>query len=161
MPRRETGAVLPTGVLLGSIAAVAIALVGFVLTLHPNSGPDRAAPVASSPAPSPTASPTVTANPAKRPAVNRHQVNVVVFNNSNIKGMAGRTATQARNLGWKVVGQDNWYGTITASTVYYPPALQRAAKLLARDLRIHRVMPAVTPMQPGKLTVILTADYSG
>jgi hypothetical protein len=156
----EGGAVPPTGILLGCIAAVAIALIGFVLTLHPDSGPDHATTVAATAPPSPTASPTATTKAKKRPAVKRHKINVVVFNNSNIKGLAARTAATAHRRGWQVVGQDNWYGTITASTVYYPPALQRAARLLARDLNIHRVMPAVTPMQTDRLTVILTADYS-
>jgi len=158
----QAGAVLPTAVLLGCIAAVAVALVGFVLTMHPGSGPGHANTVAASTPPSPTA--TATTQPVthkKRPAVNRHKVNVVVFNNSNIKGLAGRTATLAHQRGWQVVGQDNWYGTISASTVYYPPSLQRAARLLAHDLKIHRVMPALTPMQTDKLTVILTADYRG
>ena len=158
----QDGAVLPTTVLLGCIAAVVVALVGFVLTMHPGSGPDHAGTVAASTAPTPTASPTTKqVTHKKRPAVNRHKVNVVVFNNSNIKGLAGRTATVAHQHGWQVVGQDNWYGTISASTVYYPPSLQRAARLLARDLKIHRVMPSVTPMQTDKLTVILTADYRG
>jgi len=159
--RGEVGAVLPTSVLLACITAVAIALIGFVLTLPHDSGPDHATIVAATSTPSPTVTAPITPKPRKRPAVNRHKVNVVVFNNSNIKGLAGRTAATAHRRGWQVVGQDNWYGTIAASTVYYPPALQRAARLLAHDLHIHRVMPAVTPMQTDRLTVILTADYAG
>ena len=33
-----------------------------------------------------------------------------------------------------MVGSDNWYGTIPASTVYYPARLETAGKLLALDL---------------------------
>ncbi len=58
-----------------------------------------------------------------------------------------------------MVGSDNWYGTIPVSTVYYPPRLRAAAKQLARDLGITRLMPAVPPMQFDRLTVILTSSY--
>ena len=61
-------------------------------------------------------------------------------------------------VGWQVVGEDNWYGAIPASTVYYPERLKKAAQLLALDLGIDRVLPAVDPMQMDRLTVILTAD---
>lgn len=161
--RDEAGVVLPTSIIVGCIAAVTLALVGFVLTMHPGDRPDHVTPVAAPAPPSPTSTPArVTPAPKHHaPAVRRGKVDVVVFNNSNIKGMAARTANLIRQRGWKVAGQDNWYGTISSSTVYYPPTLQRAAKLLAHDLRIHRVMPAVTPMQTDRLTVILTADYSG
>jgi hypothetical protein len=58
-----------------------------------------------------------------------------------------------------VVGTDNWYGTVDATTVYYPPRLKAAATLLAADLRIARLKPAIDPMRPDRLTVILTGDY--
>lgn len=162
MARREQhGAVLPTTVLVGCIAAVTIAALGFILTVHPGhkaQKPDSATVTSARPSVVPKA--ITPARQHKAPAVRRTKVDVVVFNNSNIKGLAGRTAARAHRLGWKVVGQDNWYGTISTSTVYYPTQLKRPAKLLAHDLRIHRVMPSVTPMQTDRLTVILTADYS-
>jgi hypothetical protein len=55
-----------------------------------------------------------------------------------------------------VVGSDNWYGTIPASTVYFPPRLEAQAKLLGRDLGINRLRPAIAPMKFDRLTVILT-----
>ena len=55
-----------------------------------------------------------------------------------------------------MVGSDNWYGTIPASTVYYPKRLAKAGKLLALDLGIQRTAPAVDPMRLDRLTVILT-----
>jgi hypothetical protein len=82
-----------------------------------------------------------------------------VFNNSGISGLAGSTAARAQGAGWQVVGSDNWYGTIDASTVYYPDRLRRQAKLLAKDLGISRVKPMFAPMGGDRLTVILTADY--
>jgi hypothetical protein len=92
----------------------------------------------------------------RQPAVDRSQVMVTVFNNSQVSGLAGRVAARASQLGWQVVGSDNWYGTIPASTVYFPPRLAKAGHQLALDLGIHRTMPAVSPMRLDRLTVILT-----
>lgn len=58
------------------------------------------------------------------------------------------------------MGSDNWRGTIPATTVYYPPRLERAAKQLGKDLGIKRLMPAVEPMRFDRLTLILTPDYA-
>ena len=88
--------------------------------------------------------------------MDRSKVYVVVFNNSNVGGLAGRVAAKASQIGWQVVGSDNWYGTIPASTVYYPKRLEKAGKLLALDLGIQRTAPAVDPMRLDRLTVILT-----
>ena len=38
---------------------------------------------------------------------------------------------------------DNWYGQIPANTVYYPAELQDQARLLARDLGVRRLHPAI------------------
>ncbi len=92
--------------------------------------------------------------------IDRSKVVVEVFNNSGITGLAGTVAGRATNAGWQVVGSDNWYGTIPTSTVYYPPRLAAAGHLLALDLGIHRVMPAVTPMRLDRLTVILTGPLA-
>ncbi len=97
---------------------------------------------------------------AKKPVVRRGETFVEVFNNSGISGLAGSTAARAQGAGWQVIGSDNWYGTIDASTVYYPPRLEAAAKLLAQDLGIGRIKPAIAPMRFDRLTVILTTDYS-
>ena len=80
-----------------------------------------------------------------------------------MRGLAGQVAARAGQIGWQVVGADNWYGTIPATTVYYPPRLERAGKLLALDLGIQRTAPAVDPMRLDRLTVILTGplDSSG
>ena len=74
---------------------------------------------------------TVTPKPEpkpKPPAVAARQGHVEVYNNSGITGLAGEVAEQATDMGWKVVGSDNWYGTIPTNTVYYPAKLKRAAK---------------------------------
>jgi hypothetical protein len=98
--------------------------------------------------------------PAKKPVVRRGQTYVEVYNNSGISGLAGTTAARAQGAGWQVVGSDNWYGTIPASTVYYPARLHDEAKMLGKDLGIGRLRPSIAPMRGDRLTVILTRDYS-
>ena len=95
---------------------------------------------------------------AQAAEVQRGEVYVEVYNNSGIKGLAAGTAAKATQVGWQVVGEDNWQGVIPASTVYYPARLEAAAKLLALDLGIQRTAPAVEPMRMDRLTVILTVD---
>lgn len=159
--RDDRGVAFPSPLVILSIVAVAMAVIAYVATS--SDGPSKMEPV-SKPAPSQSASPTVAPEPPpvkKKPkVVNRAKVYVSIFNNSNISGLAGSTATTARDAGWQVVGSDNWMGTIPAPTVYYPPRLKAAAKLLAKDLGITRLMPAVDPMNFDRLTVILTADYA-
>lgn len=164
--RDERGLVLPTRLMVLSISAVALAGLAFVAT-QPGDHADTAAPAAvSRPTPTPTtAAPTTvppspqTRAPKPKPQVRRAKYLVVVFNNSNVKGLAGQTATRAQRAGWNVVATDNWYGTVDASTVYYPQNLKPAGSLLARDLGITRVKPAIAPMRPDRLTVILTGNY--
>jgi hypothetical protein len=139
-----------------SIVAVVMAGIAFVATR--NSPPaEREITTISE---QPTASPTPTAEPTKKPPakpkVDRAKVPVEVYNNSGVTGLAGRVATRAGKIGWNVVGSDNWYGTVDATTVYYPKRLKAAAKQLALDLGIRRTAPAVDPMRLDRLTLILT-----
>ncbi len=92
--------------------------------------------------------------------VKREDVYAEVYNNSNVTGLAGTTSARMSGLGWQVVTTDNWYGTIPASTIYYPERLKEAAEMLSEDLGIERVQPAVDPMNMDRLTVVLTADFS-
>ena len=165
----ERGVVAPSRVMLVAVVGVAIAGAVFIAT---SPQPEQAARVvaststpSASPTPTPTA--TATATPTKKPpkkkkpvVVKRAETIVVVFNNSGITGLASRTSGTAQGAGWNVVGSDNWYGTIPATTVYYPERLHAAAKVLARDLGIQRIKPAIDPMQGDRLTVILTSDYA-
>lgn len=170
--RTQAGAVLPASALVLCICAVAIAAAAYLL-IAPN-GSQKAQPTSAKvPAtakkvthpPSPTA--TVRPKPLhkkhhkhKAPAtVDKGAVNVEVFNNSNVQGLAAQTSALAEQHGWRVVGSGNWFGTIVAPTVYYPPQFASAAKLLASDLHIERLRPAVPPMQFDRLTVILTSAY--
>jgi len=156
----ERGVAFPSPVVMLSIIAVAMAGIAFLAT-QDHGGRDAVAPVSHA---SPTVAVTPTTQPVKpkpkpKPAFDRGSVFVEVYNNSGIKGLAGTTATRASGAGWNVVGSDNWYGTIPATTVYYPKRLEDAAHALAKDLGIRRLLPAVDPMRFDRLTVILTGDY--
>jgi hypothetical protein len=151
-------------VVILSIVAVAMAAFAFVATRGQAPTEREVTRVSSSSSASPTPTPTPSMPTAKpkpaKPAVDKGKVYVEVYNNSGISGLAGRVGATATQAGWKVVGTDNWYGTIPASTVYFPPRLERAARALALDLGIRRTVPAVDPMKLDRLTVILTADHA-
>ena len=165
--RDERGIALPSPVAALSLAAVLVAGGVFVATSGTTDTPAQAARrVAATPPPAPASTapePVVKEKPKpkkRKPAVQRGEVYVEVYNNSGISGLAGSTAASISGAGWQVVGSDNWYGTIPASTVYYPPRLEDAAKVLGRDIGITRLQPAVSPMRFDRLTVILTSDYA-
>jgi len=159
--RDERGLVFPSPVVLLSIIAVAMAAIAFMATRGGEpverqvaiTSRDTPALVSPSTAPTP-AVPVPTKKP--KPPIERTKVYVEVFNNSGIRGLAGTVATRVGNAGWQVVGADNWYGTIPATTVYYPERLERQAKQLALDVGIKRTAPAVDPMRQDRLTLILT-----
>jgi hypothetical protein len=160
--RDQRGVVFPSPVMILSIVAVAMAGIAWVATRHHEPSERLVTPAAQH---SPTSHPSTYTPPkhhhtTEKPAFDRSKVVVEVFNNSAVTGLAGRVATQAAHLGWQVVGSDNWYGTIPASTVYYPPRLAKAGHQLALDLGIHRTMPAVSPMRLDRLTVILTGPLA-
>ncbi|QWC84079.1 LytR C-terminal domain-containing protein [Nocardioidaceae bacterium] len=92
----------------------------------------------------------------KPPKIVRSEEYVEIYNNTGIVGLAADSASRAQGVGWNVVAVDNWYGTIVDTTVYYPSGMRRQANLLATDLGIDRVVPAVDPMSGDRLTVILT-----
>jgi hypothetical protein len=155
----DSGVVMPSPVVLLSVVAVAMAAVAFFVTTG-EPPKEREITPAAAPATTPSAAPSAAAPVARKKKqpkpVRRGQVYVVVFNNSGITGLAGSVSDQVAQVGWNVVGADNWYGTIPATTVYFPPRLEAAAKQLALDLGIKRTAPAVDPMKMDRLTVILT-----
>ncbi|HET6666829.1 MAG TPA: LytR C-terminal domain-containing protein [Intrasporangium sp.] len=161
--RDERGVAFPSPLVMLSVVAVALAGVAFVATGE--EGGSQQMQTVSKPSPTATPTPTPVApppapKPKPKPAVKRGAVYVEVYNNSGISGLAGRTASDASAAGWQVVGSDNWVGTIPASTVYFPPRLEEAARLLGKDLGVKRLRPAVQPMRLDRLTVILTADFT-
>jgi hypothetical protein len=168
--RTQRGLAMSSPVALLSVGAVVLAGAAFVATSghedEPATRPAAAARPATAtapPPPTPTSTapaPVVKKKPTKKPVVRRGGTYVEVYNNSGISGLAGSTAARAQGAGWEVVGSDNWYGTIPASTVYYPARLHAQAKLLGKDLGISRLKPSIAPMRGDRLTVILTSDYS-
>lgn len=159
-PRRDQrGVVLPSPVMMLSIVAVAMAAIAFVATRGGEPAEREIATVAQQPTSSATASPSTSPAPTPtrtpRPVV-RKKVLVEVYNNTPTKGLASQVAAKVSNVGWQVVGADNWYGSIPATTVYYPEKLKRAGKQLALDLGIKRTARAIDPMRLDRLTIILT-----
>lgn len=157
--RGDRGATYPSPVVMLSIIAIAMAAVAYLATrsqprteqeIETVARPAASASPSAQPAPTPAPRPT-------KPPLRRGAVSVEIYNNSGITGLAGQTAADAAEIGWNVVGTDNWYGTVPNSTVYYPPALKRAARQLALDLGIERLMPAIETMSADRLTVVLTA----
>ncbi|WP_307814277.1 LytR C-terminal domain-containing protein [Nocardioides baculatus] len=150
----------PSPVVLLSVLAVAMAAVTFVATR--DQAPterrvDNTATIASADQ-TPSPEPEKTKEPKPEPQLERGEVYVEVFNNSGIKGLAATTAQKATTVGWAVVGEDNWYGVVPTTTVYFPPRLKAAGKQLALDLGIKRTAPAVGEMKRDRLTIILTTD---
>jgi len=162
--RNQRGVVFPSPVVMLSIIAIAMAGIAYVATRGAEPTERELTTVAQRPTQTPSPSSTLAPQKPKKiqkrkpPAVQRGEVYVDVYNNSGITGLAARVAAKASDAGWQVVGSDNWYGTIPSSTVYFPPRLEPAAKMLALDLGLNRVLPAVDPMQADRLTVVLTAD---
>ncbi len=151
----------PSPVVMLSVLAVAMASITFVATRDqaPTERRVDTATIASADQ-SPSAEPTTTPSkqPKPKPQVKRGEVYVEVFNSSGIKGLAASTAQKATTVGWAVVGEDNWYGVVPTTTVYFPPRLKAAGKQLALDLGIKRTAPAVGEMKRDRLTIILTTD---
>lgn len=162
--RDQRGVVLPSPLVMLSVIAVAMAAIAFGATRGGEPTEREITPAArdaATPSATPSAEPR-TPKPERtkkpKPAVDRGEVIVEVYNNSAVTGLASRVATRATGAGWQVVGTDNWYGTIPSSTVYFPPRLEKAAKMLALDLGVDRTAAAVAPMRMDRLTLILTGE---
>lgn len=163
--RNQRGVAFPSPVAALSILAVAMAGIAYVATQGEEPTEREVTTVARPSTPDTDTDteqrlPKKDRKPIKRrePKVVRGEVYVEVYNNSGITGLAGRYAATAGDVGWQVVGSDNWYGTVPSSTVYYPERLEAAGRQLALDLGIARTMPSVGEMRLDRLTVVLTAD---
>ncbi len=154
------GVVFPSPVVVLTVIAVAMAAIAFVATR--GSGPEErevATPVRGDRTTTTSAAPSPSFTPPPKPQpkpIRRGKVLVEVYNNSGITGLAAEVAGTAGDAGWNVVGADNWYGTIPATSVYFPPGMRRAAKQLALDLGVERTARADEPMKLDRLTLILT-----
>jgi hypothetical protein len=166
--RDQHGLALPSPVIVLSVAALVLAAVAFFVT-RGNDGDQQVAvrtgtvqspSVSASAHPSKTTRPTKThkATPSKPPALDRSTVDVVVYNNTNISGLAGTVGEKVAQAGWHFLAADNWQGTVPATTVYYGDGLKAAATQLGLDLGIKRIVPrdpAATGMLSHGLTIIL------
>jgi hypothetical protein len=139
---------------------------------EPSSSPSSASPSSASPSPvepplsltavSPSLSPSPSRSPARRaataapePAPVRPTAAVVVWNNTQIRGLAARSAERVRNVGFTVRGVGNLYGDVDRTTVFYRPGGRAQADLLASRLRgLQAVRPAPSWL-PGDAPVIL------
>lgn len=168
--RGASGAVLPTRLMVLSISAVALGGLAFFAT-QGDDGSNNAAPPPSTSSVAPPTSPitqppggpqTPTATPTPPKPVNKAKTDVLILNNTNITGLAGKTRTRAERAGWNVIDTGNWQGAVDATTVYYGPGMKAAAQLLAADLDIKRFKPlfATSDLSPKRLNVIITSDYS-
>lgn len=171
--RSQRGAVLPSPVVLLSVLAVVLAAVAFFATRgdEPTERDVSATKAAATPTDDAAASPTdpndpgdtaaepVEETPTPKPVVRSNHA-VVVFNNTAITGLAGRVSETVEAAGWKVAAADNWYGTVPATTVYFPQGKKAAARQLALDLGVARIKPAETDsdMSSTNLTLILTGE---
>jgi hypothetical protein len=157
-PRPDEGFAMSSPLAFMSAAAVVLAGVAFLVTDRDPHPTAQQVALTSAPA---EVEPVVTMKAVRvKPVVKRSDVYIDVYNNSNITGLAGATAARIGSAGWQVVGSDNWYGTIPATTIYYPERLEAAARLLGKDLGIERILPAIDPMSGDRLTLILTADFA-
>ena len=178
--RDQRGAVLPSPVVWLSIIAVVVAAIAFVATRDDepkereittssssrdessdaSTPSDDEASGSESESDDPTESTTPEEPKKTKPPVERSEVGVVVFNNTSIAGLAGETLARVQEIGWNGLAADDWYGTIPATTVYFPPGMRDAAQKLALDLGIQRLVPADAAMSDTNLTVILTGELS-
>jgi LytR cell envelope-related transcriptional attenuator len=92
-----------------------------------------------------------------------HRVEVRVYNNSTIRGLASRVARDLAAAGWTVSEVGNYpQGTIPTSTVYYQEGTgqRAAAEALGAQfrMRVEPRFPGIANANPG-LIVIVTNDY--
>jgi cytoskeletal protein RodZ len=110
---------------------------------------------ASSAETSSSASPT-SASASASTSSGRRDLAVVVLNQSGQSGRATRAAATLRALGWRVSGVGNFRGTVSATTVYYPPGGRAAAREIAAQLPgTDRVRPAFAGVSRTRITVVL------
>lgn len=122
----------------------------------PNSPAASARPTTTTPAPVATAAP---ASP-QAAQVDRSSVQVRVFNNSTVSGLAAETATTLESNGWSVAETGNYSaGTVPKSAVYYTATSaseKRAAQEIAEELGIAAEprFAGIATSSPGVIVII-------
>lgn len=89
-------------------------------------------------------------------------VGVVVLNQTSRAGLAGEVASRLRGEGWTVPAVGNFRGVVPATTVYYPPGQEAAARAAAESLpTTPRIRPRFGNLSTTRLTVVVTDTYPG
>lgn len=132
-------------------------------TLPGSSESAPATPAESSPPPSPAASseqpaptpPSSSAEPTPSETT-RQRMRVDVLNQSAGAGAAESTAARLRERGWRIGRVDDFRGTVTTTTVYYPANRRGQARLLAEDLPgSPRLLERFSTLSDSRLSVVL------
>lgn len=162
-----------------AVAAITALLTTFSVLIGRGSSTDEVVstvaknpPAASAPADVPTpavptsavptsAPPETSAPPSPSQSVDPARPEVVVLNQSAGEVEAQEAADRLRGAGWAVSRTDTFRGTVRATTVYYPPGEEDAARQVARELPGKtRVLPRFSNLSETRVTVVLTDDYA-
>jgi hypothetical protein len=116
------------------------------------------------PSPGATPSPSATspaATPSPTDAASRlRETQVVVLNETAVRGLGSTAAELLRAKGWDVPLIGNFRGTVATTTVYYPPGGRAAAAAVAADLPgPDRIRERFANLSRTRLTVILAPDF--
>ena len=172
-PRRdERGAVLPSPVVWLSIIAVVVAAIAFVATrdaepkereITTSSSSDDETSDSSTPTDGDTTETDDPTETPRRTSRRRPSLRSCAARSASSSSTTraprvwpAETLARVQEIGWNGIAADDWYGTIPATTVYFPPGMRDAAQMLALDLGIQRLVPADAAMSDTNLTVILT-----
>lgn len=109
-----------------------------------------------------TATTTSSAATTSLSAAEKSAISVRVFNNSNVTGLAGRTASGLTESGWTVAETGNYNaGTIPTTTVYYGDgaAEEQAASAIAAELGVTAEprFPGIANSPPGVIVIVTNA----
>jgi hypothetical protein len=100
--------------------------------------------------------------PGPRESAGDFSVEVVVLNQTSRAGLASVVADRLRGKGWNVSVVGNFHGVVPATTVYYPPGQEDAARVAADDLPVApRTLPRFSNLSTTRLTVVVTDSYPG
>lgn len=117
-----------------------------------SSPPPSPAPSSEQPAPTP---PPSSAEPTPSEPT-RQRMRVDVLNQSAGAGAAESTAERLRERGWRIGRVDDFRGTVTTTTVYYPANRRGQARLLAEDLPgSPRLLERFSTLSDSRLSVVL------
>lgn len=117
-----------------------------------SSPPPGPAPSSKQPAPTP---PPSSAEPTPSETT-RQRMRVDVLNQSAGAGAAESTAARLRERGWRIGRVDDFRGTVTTTTVYYPANRRGQARLLAEDLPgSPRLLERFSTLSDSRLSVVL------